>query len=472
MIRKSFVSLFFTSNRLEVLKLSSNKKKVEVFATIDLPEGLIVNHEVKDLNSLAGILKKLWKKFHIREKSVGIVVPEFSTYTKVLTLPKLLITELDEAVRWQSEEYLPFAPEEMVLDWKIIEENVLEYKVLIVSIKESILAEYVNATANAGLFPLVVEIPSISLARIVNTPSPKIIIYASYDEIILFLTEGEKILSSTVLSYENSSDVIPTILRMLKYNKEAKLEKIYLGGAGIKSEFLKEFSEKYQIPVDQISLKIGGMSEEDCQRYLIPISLQFKNPAEPLSSTTINLLPELVVKKYEKKRFGLQIWGLLMIVTFMVVSSFLASLGTYLFLAQQVSVKKSETSSVVSNYSKNKDASVKIKSINLTSDKVIKILGISQSPSEVFNAIYKAKPEGINITGYKVDFEKGGVGISGFSATRDNLITFKQSLEKTGLFGQIILPLSSFEIENNLDFEITTNYLPAVPVKANSPVKK
>jgi hypothetical protein len=462
MLKKSFVSLFFTSNKLEVLKLAANKKKVEVFATIDLPEGLIANHEVKDLNSLAEILKKIWVKLHIHEKSVGIVVPEFSTYTKVLSLPKLLITELDEAVRWQSQEYLPFAPEEMVLDWKIIEENALEYEVLIVAIKESILAGYVNATAYAGLFPLVVEIPSISLARIANTPSPKIIIYASFDEIILFLTEGEKILSTTVLPYENSSDVIPTILRMVKYNKEIKLEKIYLGGSGIRSDFLKEFSDKYQISVDRLSLKIGGMSEEDCQRYLIPISLQFKNPVEPISSETINLLPEPIVKKYEKKRFGLQIWGLLMIVTFMVISSFLASLGTYLFLTQQISIKKSETNNVVSTYSKNKDASIKIKSINQTSDKVINIFAISQSPSEVFNAIYKTKPEGINITSYQIDFEKGGVVISGVSATRDNLISFKQSLDKTGLFGQIILPLSSFEIENNLNFDIKTNYLPVV----------
>jgi Tfp pilus assembly protein PilN len=460
MIKKAFVSLFFVANRLEILKLNSSKKKAEVFATIDLPQGLIVNHEVKDTNALAEILKKLWKKLHIREKSVGIVVPEFSTFTKVLMLPKLEMSELDEAARWQSQEYMPIALDDMVLDWKIIGEKPSEYQVLVVAIKESVLAGYVNATALAGLFPLVVETPSISLARIANGDFAKVIIYALSDEIILTLTVGEKVLSSTVVSYEESSQVVPLISQMIRYNKEVKVEKIYIGGVGIQTDFLKEFCEKNQISVEKISLKMGGLSEEDSQRYLIPIALQFKDPAEPSSSATINLLPEPVVKKYERKRFNLQLWGLLMIVTFMVVISFVASLGTYMFFIQQISSKKSQVSVVTNTYSKNKDATVKIKSINDASNSVLAVLATTQQPAEIFNIIYKSKPEGVKITSYRIDYEKGGVTLSGVSATRDDLISFKQSLEKTGLFGQILLPLSAFEIENDLEFALSFVYTP------------
>ena len=472
MIKKTFVSLYFVSNRLEVLKLTSGKRKVEVFATIDLPQGLIVDHEVKDLNALAEILKKLWSKFHIREKSVGIVVPEFSTYTKIIKMPKLAIDELDEAVRWQSQEYMPMALEEMVLDWKIIGEKASEYDVLVVAIKESILAGYVNATALAGLFPLVVETPSISLARMVNSASAKVIIYALYDEIILVQTMGERVMSSTVIAYEDSSQVIPLVSRMIRYNKEAAVEKIYVAGAGVGTEFLKEFSEKNNIAVEKLSLKMKGLSEDDLQRYLIPISLQFKDPAEPKSSDTINLLPEPVVKKYERKRFSLQVWSLLMVVTLMIVTSFLAALGTYIFFVQQISAQKADTSVVTTDYSKNKDATVKIKNINDASDKVMAILKYSQSPSEVFNAVYKSKPEGIILDGYRMDFEKGDIKLSGISATRDDLITFKQNLEKTGLFGQILLPLSTFEIENNLEFEISFVYLPVAKLNQKPQSKK
>ena len=159
-----------------------------------------------------------------------------------------------------------------------------------------------------------------------------------------------------------------------------------------------------------------------------------------------------------------------MLATFIVVTSFLAAVGTYIYLIQQISSKKNETTNVVNVYSKNKDASLKIKAVNATSDKVIKILSVSQPPQDAFNAIYKAKPEAVSLSKYKIDFEKGVVTLSGSAATRDDLITFKQNLEKTSLFGQVLLPLSSFEIENNLDFELSFLYLPVV--NQNNPVKK
>lgn len=69
MKNNSFVSLYFTSSKLLLLKLDSAKKKVEVFATVDLPQGLIQGHQVKDTKALADILKRVWEKLKIKEKN-------------------------------------------------------------------------------------------------------------------------------------------------------------------------------------------------------------------------------------------------------------------------------------------------------------------------------------------------------------------------------------------------------------------
>ncbi|OGM12693.1 hypothetical protein A3A76_04230 [Candidatus Woesebacteria bacterium RIFCSPLOWO2_01_FULL_39_23] len=465
MNKKAFVSLFFSSDKLQVVKLSAARKKVETFATIDLPNGLIVNHEVKDTDALGGILKKLWSKLHLREKSVGIVVPEFSTFIKGMNMPKLEGDELDEAVRWHAEEFLPIDPKEMIVDWKIIGSDAFEYQVLLVAIKESILAGYVNAAASAGLYPLVVETPSISLARVANTPQAKIILYTAFDEIILVLTVSEKVITSSVLSYDNATEVISTVNRMMHHYKDLNIESIYVGGVGINTDFLNDLGQKSGVKLEKISVPVSGMTADDVQRYIVPVSLQFKDPAEPVSAATINLLPEPVVKKYEKKRLNLQIWSLLMLVTLMVVASFLTTLGSYIYMTQQISSQKSKVVNVVTANTKNKDASMKIKAVNDNTDKVMKILSLSTPPQEAFNAIYKSKPAGVTLSSYRVDLEKNTISIAGISATRDDLIAFKQEIEKSGVFGKVTLPLAAFEVQNDLNFSLNFTYLNPSAVK-------
>src|SRR4030042_6584890 len=130
MNKNSFVSIYFTLGKLLIVKLNSSKKKVELFATIDLPPGVIQNHEVKDEKALSDVLKRVWQKLKIRERSVGIVIPEFSTFTKAMNLPRLDIGEIDEAVKWQADEYIPIEPKDMILDWKIIGETPEEFRIL------------------------------------------------------------------------------------------------------------------------------------------------------------------------------------------------------------------------------------------------------------------------------------------------------------------------------------------------------
>ena len=84
MLKKNFVSIVFSANKLQILKLNSSKKKVEKHLTIDIPDGLIVNHKVQDVDILAKLLGQVWKKAGIKEKTVGLVVPEFSTFIKTL----------------------------------------------------------------------------------------------------------------------------------------------------------------------------------------------------------------------------------------------------------------------------------------------------------------------------------------------------------------------------------------------------
>ena len=98
-------------------------------------------------------------------------------------------------------------------------------------------------------------------------------------------------------------------------------------------------------------------------------------------------------------------------------------------------------------------------------DKVMKILSLSTPPQEAFNAIYKSKPAGVTLSSYRVDLEKNTISIAGISATRDDLIAFKQEIEKSGVFGKVTLPLAAFEVQNDLNFSLNFTYLNPSAVK-------
>ncbi len=471
MLKNSFVSIYFSSDKLQVVKLSSSKKKVDLFATIDLPPGLIQNHVVTDEKSMSMLLIKIWHKLNINEKSVGIVIPEFSTFTKAINLPKLDAVEMDEAVRWQAEEYIPLDAKEMILDWKIIGETTEEARVLAVAVNEKLLKGYISAADTAGLFPLVVETPSISLVRAAGEDSnPKMVVYFSFDEIIITFSKGPEILTSSVIEANAPSQVlVSTIQRILRHFEDVNITKIFVGGMPSNNTYIQEISSNVKVPLEKLGFKTGGMTEGDVQKYLIPLSLQNKDASEPLSSKTINLLPGEVISKYRSRRLNVQLWGLMLIVTLVFVGCVVALTGTYFYMLQGLSKYKNFNSLADTSYQKSKTASNEIKTVNTLADRTIKIDSVSYYPQDILNLINRKKPETIAIFSYTIDLEKGSVSISGLSSGRDDLFNFKKKIEEGGEFQKVVLPLTSFEQGENIEFDMSFVYSKLVPL---STVKK
>jgi hypothetical protein len=465
MFKESFVSLSFSSDKLQVLRLNSAKTKVVKLASIGLPKGQIENFRVQDKIALAQTLKNVWAKLGLKEKAVVIVVPEFSTFTQLLLLPKLDYDELDEAVRWQAQDFLPAKPEDMVMDWKIVKKQDGGFQILAVAMDKEILKGYVDSAVLAGLFPLAVETPSLSLVRISNqAPTGKLILYNNFGEGILIIAQGEKIFGSSVVPFDNHDEVVRTAGKIVGHYKGVKVEKILIGGPGVGKELLARLEKELGRKVEWIKPSLQGLSEKDIQEYLIPISLQRKELAAPSDENTVNLLPVELVKRYENAKLKHQAWSLTLLVTLIVWFSFLSTLGFFLFMAQEI--KSMKAASVTQRISPEKAEIInRIGEINTISDKVIKIVSASVPPQVVFNAVSRAKPVGVTLLGYKVDLERGKILLSGISSDRQTLIDFKQNLEEIDDFSLVQIPLSSLESVRDLNFTLAFTYLPAVSKK-------
>lgn len=467
-MKKTFVSLSFTSTKLQVLQLSSNKKKVVKFGSVDIPQGLISGSKVTDTAKMSQVIKMACRQLGVREKLAGIVVPEFSTYTRTLNLPTLPYKEMDEAVSWKMKEFLPNAGAGMVMDWKSLHKDEKTSEVLVVSISEMVLASFVSSVEYAGLLPLVVETPSLALARLGNKEDEtKMIIYAQGGEVLILFIKGMEILGSTVSVSSDPEGITKLAYQMSKHYVNMPAQKLLLGGLDITQNTLGLLQEKIKLPIEWLKLDVSGFSPAQIQEYLIPLSLQHKDPAAPADDTTINLLPRHWAKKYKDKHTKNQLWFLAVVSAFVVVICLMASLGANLIIQGQINKLKNTKAS----QNLPTELIEQVNKVNKLAGDVDKIVSASKNPVDVINSISSAKPAGIVLNLYNLNLEEGAVVVSGISLDRQSLLEFKNKLGENPDFGPIEIPLSALEQDANIGFDFRFDYLPAIKIKPAPPVK-
>lgn len=453
MFKKQFVSLVFSSKKLQVLQMDLGRRKVRKFGSVDLEPGLIINYRVQKIEGLSEVVRNAWAKLKISEKSVGIVVPEFSTYTKSLSLPKLEFGEIDEAVRWQSQDFLPGSGKDMMMDWQLIGESATNYTILVVAIKKDVLANYVDVASRAGLIPLVVETPSLSLTRLADGErTGKLVIYVASEETVIVLTEGETIVASSVANSSSQNEILMTAERIVKHYGMVEVKKVVVGGAGLARDFYDALQGRLKRPVEVVRVKLSGMDINQIQEYLIAISLQLKDPAQPEDERTINLLPPMWVEHYKRKMMDIQLWSLTLVASIFVWVCLLASVIAYLLIGGQIQEMQRL---VIGRQGAETDEIFKqVEAINALSENVIEITEKSKDPQEVVNMVAALKPAGVRINKYEIDFEEGAMKLAGRAAERGELLSFKQALVDSQSFMEVNLPVTSLVGEYDLDFTI------------------
>lgn len=439
-----------------MLLFNGNRDSVEFFSEINIPPGLIANYKVTDQNKLAQLLSLAWNQLGIKEKYVGIIIPEFSTFIKYFKLPKIGNEELDEAVRWQARDVLPGTDTDIILDWKIIESDEKEYGILVVAIPTGVLSGYVNAVGLAGLYPLVVETPALALSRLSDSKeSGKLIVYLSNQEALIVIAKGDKIYGSSITQI-NDASIIEVTERIVRHYSDIKIERIVVGGVGFTQSLTNSLAQRFAIQPVWMTIQINGLNLQQIQQYLIPISLQSKDPKEPRDEYSINLLPPEWVKNYENKKERRQISDLLINSTLILLTIFILTFGFY--LSQNSHLKNIKKESVNATDEAYLTTLAEAQKINETSDKVLQITSQLYYPQEIVNEIVDLKKDGIDIKSYKINFDTGEVLLMGVASNRPKLIDFKSSLEDKEMFTEVTLPLKSLEKEIDLEFTINLRF--------------
>jgi type IV pilus assembly protein PilM len=101
----------------------------------------------------------------IKSKNVAAAVSGHSVIVKKVSLPVMTREELDEQIRWEAEQYIPFDVNEVNLDFQILDgvEDQGHMEVLLVAAKKDLIDDYVQVITEAGLTPVAIDVAAFAV---------------------------------------------------------------------------------------------------------------------------------------------------------------------------------------------------------------------------------------------------------------------------------------------------------------------
>lgn len=132
------------------------------------------NVKDRDLVQLSGTIKKLCNDAHISSKKVVLSLPESIAFTRLMKFPLLTNEEIESAVKWQSEEYIPIPIKDAVVRHQILERqevgNPPQVLVQVIAVAKDKVEKYINVATEAGLDVIAIETELLALSRVWGQP--------------------------------------------------------------------------------------------------------------------------------------------------------------------------------------------------------------------------------------------------------------------------------------------------------------
>jgi len=160
------IGVDISSSSIKIVELSELPKKggyvVERYAIELLPQDAVTDGNINNLDVVSEVLHSAWKRMGSRIKNVSLALPAAAVISKKILLPSgLRENELEDKVEAEANQYIPFALEEVNLDFQIIgpaPTDPEEVEVLLAASRKANVEDRVATAQAAGLKAIVVDV--------------------------------------------------------------------------------------------------------------------------------------------------------------------------------------------------------------------------------------------------------------------------------------------------------------------------
>lgn len=143
------------------------------FGQVALPQGVVVDGEIRDQGAVSEAISQLVKRTKIRGKRVVVGVANQRVVVRQVDLPYLEEKEFRSSLQFQVADHIPMPVEAAELDYQILDDFTSEggermMRVLLVAAATDMVDGFVEATAAAGLEPAGVDLTPFAVARAIS----------------------------------------------------------------------------------------------------------------------------------------------------------------------------------------------------------------------------------------------------------------------------------------------------------------
>ncbi|MFC7298392.1 pilus assembly protein PilM [Herminiimonas aquatilis] len=161
------IGLDISSSGVKLVELSEVGKgelRLECFASEPLARGAVVDGNIENIDQVSDAIHRVWKKSGTRAKLAAMGMPPASVITKKIILPSGLSEEsLELQVETEASQYIPFALDEVRLDFDVIgpvENSPEDVEVMLAATRKEKVEDRVAVAEAAGITPTVMDIES------------------------------------------------------------------------------------------------------------------------------------------------------------------------------------------------------------------------------------------------------------------------------------------------------------------------
>lgn len=172
--KDQLVGLDIGSKAIKIALIAEKKKglTLERFGMIEIAPGLIEEGTIKEPESVADILRQLFKTYGIKERNVAISIGGYSVIVKKINVQTMTEEQLQDTIHFEAEQYIPFDINDVNLDFQILGESDQasnQMNVLLVAAKKEMINDYISLINLAGLNPCIIDIDAFALQNIFET---------------------------------------------------------------------------------------------------------------------------------------------------------------------------------------------------------------------------------------------------------------------------------------------------------------
>lgn len=202
---RPLLGLDISSSSVKMVELSEPTKgsyRIERYAIEPLPRDAVVDGNVANFEAAAEAVKLAWKRMATSTKYVALALPAAAVITKKIIVPAgQREREMEVQVESEANQYIPFALDEVNLDFQIVgpaPSSPEEVEILIAASRKEKVEDRVAVAEAAGLKALVMDVESYaaqSAFELVEQQLPD----GGKDKVIALVDIGANVMNVTIL---------------------------------------------------------------------------------------------------------------------------------------------------------------------------------------------------------------------------------------------------------------------------------